>query len=54
MAALATAFSCVWIVLALYVGWMGRHQHRLSSRLREMETLMGEACDKQPPARKAA
>jgi CcmD family protein len=54
MAALAAAFSCVWIALALYVGWMGRQQHRLAHRLHELQAHSDESADKQTPARKAA
>jgi CcmD family protein len=36
MESLAIAFSCAWIGVALYVGWLGRQQRRLATRLEEL------------------
>jgi CcmD family protein len=54
MTVLAAAFACVWIALALYVGWLGRNQRRLAARLRELAALQAEIRDKTPTTAKAA
>ena len=54
MAALATAFGCVWIVVSVYVGWLGRNQRRLSSRLEELAANIAQVRKEKPSARKAA
>ncbi|HJS08694.1 MAG TPA: CcmD family protein [Pirellulales bacterium] len=54
MAALATAFACVWIVVTLYVGWLARNQRRLSTRLQDVAALVAEARNDKPAVRKAA
>jgi CcmD family protein len=54
MAALAIAFACVWIVVTLYVGWLGRNQRRLSTRLQDVAALIAERRSEKPATRKAA
>ena len=54
MAALATAFACVWITVALYVGWIGRKQRQLAARLQELSALMAELREAKSLTRKAA
>ena len=54
MAALATAFGCVWIAVSVYVGWLGRNQRRLSSRLEELAANIAQVRKEKPSARKAA
>jgi CcmD family protein len=36
MEILAIAFTCVWVSLALYVGWLGRQQRRLALQVEEL------------------
>jgi CcmD family protein len=38
MEILAIAFTCVWVSLALYVGWLGRQQRRLASQVEELRS----------------
>lgn len=54
MTALATAFACVWIVVTLYVGWLGRNQRRLTTRLQDIAALIAERRNEKPTTRKAA
>jgi CcmD family protein len=53
MAALATAFACVWVTVALYVGWLGRNQRRLSARIQELSKLVS-ACHEEPTTNRRA
>jgi CcmD family protein len=58
MEILAIAFTCVWVGLALYVGWLGRQQRRLALQLEELRSrgprpvAVGEKAD--PKSIKAA
>jgi CcmD family protein len=54
MAALAIAFACVWIGVALYVGWLGHNQRQLARDLKALAKSAGEARDKDSNTRKAA
>jgi CcmD family protein len=38
MEILAIAFTCVWVSLALYVGWLGRQQRRLALQVEELRS----------------
>jgi hypothetical protein len=52
MAALATAFACVTV--ALYVGWLGRNQRRLSARVQELSRLVTAGHEGPQTSRRAA
>jgi CcmD family protein len=54
MAALATAFACVWFTVALYVGWLGRNQRRLSARVHELSSLVAASKQEATSNRRAA
>jgi CcmD family protein len=54
MAALATAFTCVWVTVALYVGWLGRNQRRLAARVEELSSLVAARRDEPTANRRAA
>jgi CcmD family protein len=54
MAALATAFACVWIALVFYVGWLARNQSRLAARLHELEAHGPQVSDRESSTARAA
>jgi CcmD family protein len=54
MAALAIAFACVWIGVALYVGWLGRNQRQLAAQLKALSNNLSEGREKISTMRKAA
>ena len=54
MAALATAFACVWIALVVYVGWLARNQRRLAARLHQLEAHRPQVSGRESAAARAA
>jgi CcmD family protein len=54
MTALAIAFGCVWIVVALYVGWLRRNQQLLANRVQELAEQVAQARKQDSTTRKAA
>jgi CcmD family protein len=54
MAALATAFSSVWIAVALYVAWLARNQRRLSARVQQLSALVAAGHEQPKMNRQAA
>jgi CcmD family protein len=54
MATLTTAFACVWIGMAFYVGWLGRNQRQLAAQLKALAKRACEARDRNSEMRKAA
>jgi CcmD family protein len=54
MAALATAFACVWITVALYVAWLARNQRQLSTRVQELSALLAARSSEPKRSGKAA
>jgi hypothetical protein len=54
MIALATAFTSVWITVALYVGWLDSNQRRLAARANQLSALLAQARDVNAVMRKAA